>query len=306
MSPRLIPLTALPLLAAMSIAHAQPAPAPSFQKKGDVTDVKDVKAVAWTATGEAGLVTTTGNSRTTTLTASANATRKDKDNKLDLTVAGTYARATTRLANDANGDGLIEENELTEQTATSAKNAAGKLRYDRYLTAENSLYVAALGGFDDPAGKKFFGGGQIGYSRAIYESKMHQLLGEIGYDVEYVKLTAGQSSTIHSGRLFAGYKVTVRKETAFNASVEALINGSTITYGNRSAGAFDGTRVTGVFDVTTALSTKLSVDVSFTLKYDNFPAPLPEFGMTPFAPGFAPLADPLDTITKISLILKVL
>ena len=288
-----------------ALARAQPAPAPSFEKKGDVADVKDVKAVTWTATGEAGVVSTTGNSRTTTLTASANATRKDKDNKLDLTVTGTYARATTRIAADTNGDGLIEPDELTSQTATSAKNAAGKLRYDRYLTAQNSLYIAALAGFDDPAGKAFVGGGQIGYSRALYDSKRQQLLGEVGYDLSYIKLSAGSSTTVHSGRLFAGYQVTVR-ETQLTASVEALINGNRITYGTRSAGAFDGTRVVGIVGATTALSTKLSLNVSFTMKYDNFPAPLPEFGMTPFAPGFVPVADSLDTITKISLILKVL
>ena len=48
-----------------SRANAQPAPTFEAGKKADV---KDVKEVTWTAKGEAGLVTTTGNSRTTTIT----------------------------------------------------------------------------------------------------------------------------------------------------------------------------------------------------------------------------------------------
>ncbi|MGE5181503.1 MAG: DUF481 domain-containing protein, partial [Acidobacteriota bacterium] len=156
-------LAAVPLVLLATTAYADD-PNPAFQTVGKKEDVKEVKDVTWAAKGEAGLVQTTGNSRNTTITVGANALRKDKDNKLELTLALTYARATTRIANDANGDGMIDANELTTQTATSAENALGKLRYDRYLTGSDALYVAGLAGLDKPAGIDFQGGGQAGYS----------------------------------------------------------------------------------------------------------------------------------------------
>lgn len=297
------PLLALAtVLASPALARAED---PKFEM-GKVADVKDVKEVVWTAKGEAGLIATTGNSQTTTISAGANVTRKDADNKFDGVLTGTFARATTRVATDLNGDGAISADELSETTATSAENAAVKLRYDRYLTELDSLYVAALGAIDKPAGKKFQGGGQIGYSRSLYKSEQHEALAELGYDLSYLKLETGDSTTIHSVRGFAGYKGKISTETALEASVEALFNANTLTFGDRQAGAFGDGRVNGMVGVTTSLSSKLSLSASFAVKFDNFPAPLAKIGGLPFAPGFEPAADKLDTITKVSLIVKIL
>src|ERR1043165_5304762 len=104
-----------------SVAAAQ---TPVFEKKGDAKDVDKIEKVLWSAKGEAGIVASTGNARTTTLTASASALRKDVDNKLELTLLGTYARATTRTAVDANGDGVIDATELDTTTAVAAENAS--------------------------------------------------------------------------------------------------------------------------------------------------------------------------------------
>lgn len=295
----------LVVVALLSLAGPAVAEDPKFEM-GKHDDVKDVKAVEWTAKGEAGLVATTGNSQTTTITAGANVTRKDADNKFDAVLTGTFARATTFIAVDADGDGLISENELDQVTATSAENAALKLRYDRYLTGLDSLYVAALGAIDKPAGKEFQGGGQIGYSRSLYKTDDHQALAELGYDLSYLRLEAGDSTTIHSLRGFLGYKGKIKTETSLEASVEGLFNANTLEFGDREAGAFKDVRVNAMVGVTTSLSSKLSLSASFGLKFDNFPAPLAKIGDLPFAPGFEPIADRLDTITKVSLIVKIL
>jgi hypothetical protein len=285
-------------------AWAQPA-TPKYEK-GKVDDVKDVKDVVWTAKGEAGLVATSGNSRTTTLTVGAAAVRKDKDNKLEATVAVAYARATTRIVSDQNGDGVIEPNELSEATATSANTGLFKLRYDRYFTKTDAAYVTAIAGYDIPAGKQFQGGGQAGYSRNVFHADGHDVLAEIGYDFSYIALSAGSSTTIHSGRLFAGYKGKINKQTVVEASVEALSNLNSITYGMRTAGAFDDTRVNGLAAITASLSTRLSLGASFAVRFDNFPAPLAKIADLPFAPGFEPSAEKLDTILKVSLIVKII
>jgi hypothetical protein len=290
------------VIAVPGVVSAQPA----FEKAGTAADVKDVEEVVWTAKGEAGLVASTGNSETTTITIGGNAIRKDKDNKVELTLAGAYARATTRVAVDANADGAIAANELGTASATSAENLSAKLRYDRYLTPADSLYVAALAATDRPAGKSFYGGVQVGYSRALLKTEEQELLGEVGYDLTYVRLDAGSSSTVHSARLFAGYKAKIKEETALEASVEALLNGNKVTYGMREAAILEASRVNGMVGVTTSLSTKVSLNASFTAKYDHFPAPLPKIGNLPFVAGFEPAADSLDTITKISVIVKFL
>jgi hypothetical protein len=302
MSTRLVLLSTL-LLA--STAYADD-PVPAFQTVGKKDDVKEVKDVTWVAKGEAGLVQTTGNSRNTTITVGANALRKDKDNKLELTLALTYARATTRIANDANGDGMIDANELTTQTVTSAENALAKLRYDRYLTGSDALYVTGIAGLDKPAGVNFAGGGQVGYSRSLYADRCRQLLGELGYDLTYIKLAAGTSSTIHSGRAFAGYKQKLAEKASVEASAEALFNLNSVTFGMRTANAFGDTRVIGHVGVTAGLSAKVSLNASFDVRYTNFPAPVPKIGNLPFAPGFEPLAEETDTITKVSLIVSFL
>jgi hypothetical protein len=249
------------------------------------------------------------------VSAGANAIRKDKDNKLELTVVGTYARARIRIVDDANGNGVIDSGELTEQSTTSAESALAKLRYDRYLTGTDALYAAGFAGVDVPAGKDFIGGGQGGYSRSLWrcmgttaegkEELRQQVLGEVGYDISYIQLSAGSSTTIHSGRAFLGYKGKF-KDTTLEASVEALFNINGVDYGMRHAGGLEDTRIAGIVGFTTTLSTKLSLAASFAAKFENFPPPLAKIGMLPFASDFVPVSDKLDTITKVSLIFKFL
>ena len=299
----LISTFAVVLVAAALSPAAADDPTYTYGKKDDV---KDVKEVVWTGKAEAGVVATTGNSRTTTATGSASVTRKDADNKLDLSVTGTYARATTRIATDANGNGMLDPGEIVDATATSAKNAAAKLRYDRYLTDLNSLYVAALAGVDPPAGKAFQGGGQVGYSRSLYKTERAEATAEVGYDFSYLAIADDGSTTIHSARVFTGYKGKVNDDSTLEASVEALFNLNTVTIKMRDAGAFKDTRINFIAALNTALSKKITFSVSFTAKFDNFPAPLPTIGDLPYAPGFQPLAEKLDTITKASLIVTFL
>jgi hypothetical protein len=273
---------------------------------GDKTEIKDVKDAVWTATGEAGLVSSTGNSKTTTVSAGLNATRKDKDNKFDAALTGTFARSTIRIAQDVNGNGAIDNGELQSNSTNSAENAILKLRYDRYITELDAFYVTAVGATDRPAGKDFVGGGQAGYSRGVYKTDANEVLAEIGYDLSYLRLSDKTSTTIHSVRVFAGYKGKLNKVASLEASFEALFNANRVTIGNDSAGAFKDTRFNGNVALTASLSSKLTLAASFTAKFDNVPAPLAQIGDIPFAADFAPTADKLDTITKVSLIVKFL
>lgn len=292
------------LVIAITAALTSSVAAQSFSY-GKADDVKDVKAVDWTATAEAGLLATTGNSETLTVSAGGTATRLDPKNKLVLAVGLAYARSNVQIATDDDGNGTIGADEITDQATTTANSWNVKLRYDRFLTGSDSLYVSAAVGADRPAGKELVGGGQGGYSRRLFKNEKHELVAEAGYDFTYEDLTVGEPLAIHSARVFSGYKGTVRTDTAVEASIEALSNLNTLPTLPEESGPLDDTRVTGVVGLTTKLTAAVSFTFSFTAKYDSAPAPRAPFPGIMYDPGFTPLSDTTDTITKASLIVSL-
>jgi hypothetical protein len=291
----------------MLLAWSVPAQAgdPKYEY-GKHDDVKDVKEVEWKASAQAGVIMTTGNSRTTTGAAGAKASRKEGNNKFEVEANGAYARAGIWLAEDRDASGFIEANEDDLVTRTSTRAWLLKARYDRFLTEHNSLYVTALGSGDKPAGKDFVGGGQLGYSRQLYKDDKHELKGEAGYDFSYENLVGeADALSIHSARLFVGYEGTVSKDTGVLGSVESLHNVNTLDAPGGEVGAFEDTRVNATMAITTKLFENLSFRFSFTAKYDHAPAPRPPFG-TPYAADYVPLAEELDTKTEATLIYSFL
>jgi hypothetical protein len=291
------------ILTLTATAAAQ-TPAPAFSY-GKADDVKDVKAVDWTAVAEAGFLMTTGNSETTTISAGGTATRLDPKNKLVLAVALAYARSNVQVPDDADGNGLIGPGEIAEEATTTANSWQVKLRYDRFLTGFDSLYASGAIGADVPAGKELVGGGQVGYSRRLYKTEKHEVVAEAGYDFTYEDLTVGDPLAIHSARVFSGYKGTVRADTAVEASVEALSNLNTLQTLPEESGPMEDTRVNGIAGLTTKLTAAVSFSFSFTIKYDRAPAPRAPFPGFMYEPGFVPLSDTIDTITKASLIVSL-
>lgn len=272
---------------------------PKFEY-GKSDELKDVKDVEWNATAEVGVVFTTGNSETTTITGAARAARKAGDNKFSAELSGAFAQTGVRQLDDLNGNGLIDnEGEIDTVTTTSSKNLTGKVRYDRFLTTYNSLYIAALASTDEPAGKELVFGGQAGYSRQIFKSERHEVVGEGGIDYSREKLISGDPLSIISARIFAGYKGELSTATALDASVEALLNLNSLDTPTGQCDAFEDTRINGHLAVTSKLSASLSFSTSLDVKFDNRPAPLK---IDKLAPGYVPESSQYDTIMKASLI----
>lgn len=292
-------LTGLCGLSVLVCASPALAGDPTFQF-GKAEEVKDVKGVEWNASAEFGLVFTTGNSETTTITGGAKAARKEGNNKLSFDLGGAFAQSGVRQLRDQNGDGLInDEGEIVTVTTTSSRNLTGKLRYDRFLTEHNSLFAAAVGSTDEPAGKELVLGGQIGYSRLLYKSERHELAGEAGIDYSREKLIAGDPLSIVSARFFVGYKGTLSQGTSADASAELLSNLNELDTPTGTASLGEDTRVNGKLGVTSKLTASLSLNTGLELKYDNKPAPLK---ISNLAAGFVPESSKLDTIMKASLI----
>ena len=293
--------SALPfaLVLAPAVAAAQPAPTFTY---GKADELKDVEKTDWDATAEAGLVVTTGNSQTITVSAGAKAARKQKQNKFAVEAGATFARSSNQVAN-AGADNVLSASEVTRQSVTSAEAYNVKLRYDRFLSTWDSLYVAALGGADVIAGKDFVGGGQVGYARVVYKSEEHEIGAELGYDFSYENLADGSSNNIHSGRGFLGYKGKLAAETSADASLEVLVNG------NRQSddvGPGEDTRATGTAGISTKITKGIALSVSITAKFDAAPAPFAAPAGVMLDPLDPPEKSMLDTTTKASLIITLL
>jgi len=308
-------MSKLHLAAILSLAIASTAAAQSKDPKFEYTKEEDAKKnaelaeVEWKAAASAGLVITTGNSETETVSGGLQASRREKGNRFLLDLNGAYARSTIYVANDINGNGFIDDEvtELTQQRQTTTKQWLLRGRYDRFLTLRNSLFVSAATGANRPAGKEAIGNGQLGYSREVVRDPIHNVVAEIGYDYTYEKLDAVNNDqlSIHSARGFLGYKGKVNENTEAGGTVELLVNLNEVDLPTRTAKFAQDTRVNGTSFVSTKLWEDISFRFAFSLLYDNAPAPRPVFGI-PYAPGFLPEADKVDTKTEASLIINFL
>jgi len=273
---------------------------PKFEY-GKHDDVKDIKDVEWTAAAEGGLVLTTGNSETISASGGFKASRKSGDNKLALEASGTYSKSGVRVLDDKNGNGMIDDpSEIKTVETVTSETLASKLRYDRFLTDFNSLFIAALAARDVPAGKESVFGGQLGYSRQLWKTKTAETVAEIGYDFSREDLVTGDPIAIHSVRGFIGHKAIMTEGALLDASVEALtnLNRETLPTG-KDGGAFKDTRVNMKIALQAKIGGNLAVQTSFEAHFDNRPGPL---GIKPLAMGFVPEASQVDTMMKATLI----
>jgi hypothetical protein len=274
---------------------------------GKKEEVKDVKGIDWLAAAEAGVILTTGNSETTTASGGIKVSRKSGDNKLAFEASGAYARSGLRVISDQNGNGTIDNaSEIQTVSTVTAETLASKLRYDRFLTEFNSLYIAALASRDLPAGKESVIGGQLGYSRRLYKSDTAETVAEIGYDFSRENPIVGPTISIHSGRAFMGHKAVMSAGAQLDASIEILTNlnredlTTTDDQGNKvDGGPLKDTRVNSKVAISAKIGVNLAFQTSLELKYDNRPGPLP---VKDLAMGFQPEASAIDTVMKVSFI----
>lgn len=279
---------------------------PKFEY-GKHDEVKDVKDVEWTAAAEAGAVLTTGNSELTTATGGLHVSRKTGANRIMFDGTAAYAKSGLRVLLDQNGNGLIDNsNEIVTVSTITAETLYSKLRYDRFLTEFNSLYIDALASRDTPAGIESVLGGQVGYSRRIYKSATAESVAEVGYDFSRQDPVNGPSISIHSGRAFIGHKAVMTEGATLDAAVDLLtnLNREHLTTTDDQGRVVDGgplkdTRVNAKLAITAKIGFNLAVQMSMEVHYDNRPSALP---IKNLAPDFQPEASKLDTIMKASFI----
>jgi hypothetical protein len=320
-----LPFAALSLLlAGPALAQSNPsftfakpdAPKPAEVAKPGTPPPPPPPPVEWKAMAKGGFTMTSGNSQTTGLVGAGSVSRKEGNNRLTVDANGAYGHSNVLTPEFGDATNATAITGLHRTDIETTNNWMLKGRYDRFFTLNNSGYAAASAAADEIAGKTFYGGGQVGYSRQIYKSAMHLLVAELGYDYSHesyvaVNMIAPPSVSIHSARLFAGETLTLSKATGITAGVEAFFNlnretnALNVSNGTMGVDAFHDTRINGKLGLTTTLFAKLSIGFGFTIKYDQNPAPLP---IPPGAPagaafvGFQPFAESVDTLTEATLI----
>jgi len=279
-----------------------------------------VNPVEWKAQSKGGMLITGGNSQSKNFTFGVNGYRKEENNKVALEGGLAYGTSNVMVANVDNSNPAAPViTSLDRQQTVSTNNWAVKGRYDRFITKNNTAYASGQGAADKIAGKTFYGGGQIGYSRQLVEDQWNILVAELGYDFSYERYVQQPDKVldpvvIHSARIVVGEALSLTKATGVTASVEALFNlnketkASNASDGTTGVKAFKDIRVNAKVGLSTNLWKQLSFGFSFLLKYDQNPAarPVPKGAAdgTAFPATYVSwaYADKVDTITEATLI----
>ena len=272
--------------------------------------------IEWKAQSKGGMLITGGNSQSKNFSFGVNGFRKEGNNKLALEGGMAYGTSNNSVATVDSNNTIVG---VHRDDVVSNNNWAAKGRYDRFLTEHNTTFASGLAAADKIAGKTFFGGGQIGYSRLLLKDQMNIVVAELGYDFSYERYVQQPNKTLdpvanHSARLLVGETLSLSKETGVTASVEALFNlnkeGKAIdaSNGNTCVSAFKDTRINGKFGLSTNLRKQLSFGFSFVFKYDQNPAPRPVPACAPAGTSWPKdywslaYSRTWDTITEATLI----
>ncbi|MFN0064112.1 MAG: DUF481 domain-containing protein [Myxococcaceae bacterium] len=290
------------LLALSSFAAvAQADPAFKYEKAPDTGF-----APAWDAQVRAGLLFNTGNARQLAVSASGMVSYENGFNRARVDADGALARSQLISAVDADGSGDISPNEYGRTTATTAQNWLIRARYDRFFGMRTSVFAAGRIGSDVPSGKQLYGGAQAGVSQMLIKTDMSELVGEVGYDFTAEQYISIAGINIHSLRAAMTHAQTLSKTASLNLFGELLLNlnEEAVPYsrGGSVVPAFADIRFNFGAALQVRIIERVSLAVGFKLRYDAAPAPRPAFAPgLPFAAGFRPFAQELDTVTDATI-----
>jgi len=186
-------------------------------------------------------------------------------NKLQGKLGANIGQAIQEIPDEAGEtDGILDEDERAVGMTPNSKRLDSELRYDRFLSAKDSLYVLG-GAFIDPfAGYDLRSHEQLGYSRILVESETTHLVTELGADYAqefYVEDVDPATANIFAARLLIGFQHQFNESVSFSETVEVYEN------------VFDlaDLRVLNEAAITSKLSDKFSVKLSNQLIFDNVP-----------------------------------
>jgi len=232
---------------------------------------------ATNAAVSAGGLSSTGNSRMVAFTGSGNFDWRGGNNGFGASLVGNYGKS-------APPDGEME---------TTTENFQGRVRYDRYVIEDASVFMMATGRHDRFQGLAFRLNLDPGFKYLFVNRPNTALWVEAGYDLQYDTRTRAardvvddmgvvidrldKHETDHSARVFLGFRHAFNEATALSNGIEYL----------QSFVETERYRVNYDVLFTAKVWGDLALGVGFNARYDN--QPLPE-------------KEKLDTTSTLSLI----
>jgi putative salt-induced outer membrane protein YdiY len=239
-------------------------------KKGPEAPKLEKPLDGTTVSVSAGGVLTTGNSRLLALSGNGLYETRWDNNAVGAAVIGNYGQGAT----------------AGKDIQVSAENLQGKLRYDRYLVEQASLFLINTGRHDRFQGLSFRYNLDPGFKYIFVNHTSTSFWGEVGYDLQHdVRREDGRAvldadkkptfdangqpilldktQTDHSSRLFAGLKHAFNKEVTFASGLEYLQS------------FVDSTRYRLNFDALIAanIGAGFAFGFGFSARYDHDPLP---------------------------------
>ena len=242
-------------------------------------DPKDKDTTEWSVQG--GLLATSGNTQSLAVTGGTAFRLRKGDDQLSAAAAVNYARAGT----PAKGD------KPATPPDTTVENYQAKVRYDRFISGSFVGFLGAQARRDRFAGLDLRLQIDPGVGYYFIDTKPIVFWGELGYDfmhdirrddalLQKDGTTLDKSSSVHSARVFLGYKNKLNAGTALSFALEYLQGLS-----NTDAYRFNGEMI-----VSAKLTKTFSLATSFAFRYDH---------------AALPGKEKLDTVTAASLVYSI-
>ena len=208
-----------------------------------------------------GALLSTGNARSLASTASGSMRLRRQANELSAVIAANYARSAATPADD---------------TRTTMENYQGKLRYDRFVTQNVSLFLSLSGRRDRFQGLDARLNLDPGLAYYFIDVPKHRLWAELGYDLqddfrrpEVIAAARAKGEDLdrsevrHSGRGFLGYDNALSEAFTFDTGVEYL----------QALKDTENFRLNWDLGITSSIGGNFSIATTLNLRYDHNPLP---------------------------------
>ncbi len=218
------------------------------------------------ASVSAGGLSSSGNSRLVAFTGSGGFDWRGGSNGVGATLVGNYGRSAPPGG----------------EMATTTENAQGRVRYDRYVLDDASLFLLVTGRHDRFQGLAFRLNLDPGFKYLFVNRPSTALWAEAGYDFQYDTRTRegrevrddmgvlidrlSRHDTDHSARIFLGFRHDFNDKTALSNGIEYL---QSFVHSKQYRFNYDVLFTAKVWG-------DLAVGAGFDARYDNQPLPTKE------------------------------
>lgn len=207
---------------------------------------------------------------------------------------------------DENADGFLAGSErclgvADKECASTAERYGVDVRYDRFLSKRDSLYVL-VGAFHDPfAGFELRSHAQVGYARLLVNRQTTHLSLELGIDganEDYVEGVVPASTRLVAAQAALKFDHAFNESVGFTNTLTAYEPVLTQPDGSDFAPHFTDLRINNTATISAKMTDKLSISVSDTLAWRNEPVSAPT--------GVGESRANLDNTLSIALVASIL